>query len=76
MALDKEVLRNRIRVEAGNPKTEDVPDATIDEFIDDCLDKIGEYVSNWGIFYVTTVINQLFLYSPPRNELLPQPKAG
>lgn len=58
MALTQKTVRDRARVEAGNPKTEDLADSTIDEFISDCLDKIGEYIPNWAIFDITTVIDK------------------
>lgn len=58
MSLNQATIRSRARIEAGNPKTDDLSNDTIDTFITDCLDKIAEYIPNWGIFDITTVIDR------------------
>jgi len=58
MPLALEAVRNRTRVDAGSPSTDEISNDSIDKFIGEALDEINKEVAYWAIFYVTSVKDQ------------------
>lgn len=51
-------IRDRARLEAGNPPTDEVSNALIEGYIVEALDRIDVSFPTWAVFYITTVANQ------------------
>lgn len=54
MALDASALRTRIRLEAGNPPVDILPNANIDGFVAEALEEFDRFIPSWAVSYVTT----------------------
>lgn len=58
MALDKDLLRLRIRREAGDPSEDELPDDAIDDVIDQAIIELSRWVSAWKIYSFKTAVEE------------------
>jgi len=58
VGLDASALVTRIRLEAGKPPVDIVPDANIENWIAEALEEFDRYIPNWATSYIETVGDQ------------------
>lgn len=58
MGLDTSALRTRIRLEAGKPPADVVPDANIDGWVAEALEELDRYIPNWATSFIETIATQ------------------